>query len=333
MSKQYNNFSTALTNYLLHYLPNESGVSSNTILSYRDTFKLWIMYAHQEKNIKPDKITISLFTKDTVTHFLEWLEKTRNCSVTTRNTRLAALHAFAKYLQYQYPEFLNYANTILSIKKKKNVPKAVGFLDIEEVKEILKVAKENSLRDCTIVSVLYDTGCRVQELCDLRKEDIRLYAPYTITVTGKGSKKRIIPIQEDLAKLLKTYLSTNQNREPYLFVNKYHNKITREGITYILKKYVILAKKHMPTKYIINVTPHILRHSKSMHLLQAGVDLLYIRDFLGHVDLKTTEIYARIDSKMKREALLKTHSIVGDIGDEASWKKDSNVLSWLNGLK
>ncbi len=191
-------------------------------------------------------------------------------------------------------------------------------------------------RDLTLLSVLYDTGARVQELVDIKVNDVTLDPPPVISLTGKGNKVRRVPLMKNTIALLQQYVLENdlnkqwKNQYP-LFKNNQHNKLTREGIAYILDKYVKMAsaKSQIVPK---RLSPHVLRHSKAMHLLQAGVNLIYIRDFLGHVDMKTTELYARTDTETKRKALENAYPdiITGQLPD---WSKDKELLTWLSELK
>jgi site-specific recombinase XerD len=188
----------------------------------------------------------------------------------------------------------------------------------------------------TLLCTLYDTGARVQELIDLRACDVMLENPAVITLTGKGSKARRVPVMKNTAELLKRYLMEQnldkQWKSQYpLFTNSQHNKLTKEGVAHIICKYADAARK---TSLLIptNIRPHMFRHSKAMHLLQAGVNLIYIRDFLGHVDLKTTEIYARADTETKRKALENAYPDLVD-SNLPDWSKDEALLSWLSELK
>jgi site-specific recombinase XerD len=192
-------------------------------------------------------------------------------------------------------------------------------------------------RDLTLISVLYDSGARVQELIDLKVRDVTLQEPAVITLTGKGNKTRRVPIMKNTASLLQNYLMENKldnkpsKYENQLFFNNQNHKLTKEGVAYILSKYVTSARKKsrlIPTK--VNV--HMLRHSKAMHLLQAGVNLIYIRDFLGHVDIKTTEIYARADTETKRKAIENAYPNLID-KNLPDWSKDQTLLSWLSTIK
>jgi integrase/recombinase XerD len=197
-------------------------------------------------------------------------------------------------------------------------------------------SKQRGRRDLTLISVLYDCGARVQELIDTRVCDVNLATPAIITLTGKGNKIRKVPIMKNTASLLQNYLIENDLEKPWkneypLFTNNQHHKLTKEGVAYIVSKYAASARK-ISTVMPAKVKVHMLRHSKAMHLLQAGVNLIYIRDFLGHVDLRTTEIYARIDTEAKRRAI---ENVYPDLIDNnlPDWNKDQALLSWLSGIK
>lgn len=181
--------------------------------------------------------------------------------------------------------------------------------------------------------LLYDSGARVQELIDLSLLDIRLETPATIRLYGKGRKVRVVPIMSQTAVILQKYLSVwhlDPARRPDdpVFVNHQGKRLTRPGVTYILNKYMAQIPWQEGKK---SVTPHVIRHSKAMHLLRADVDLHYIRDFLGHVQIETTEVYARADAEMKRKALEAAHLDL-PVETQTSWQKDQSLLSWLQSL-
>lgn len=335
-SMKMTDFAKYMSEYLSHYLIDEKGVSRNTVKGYRDTFVQMIDFMAAVKNIKLEKLTLSRLTKETVTEFLEWIENTRRCSVSTRNARLAAIHSFIKYVQYHHPDNLYEFQKIMSIKSKKHEKGHLNYLSLDAVRLLLSMPDRTSRkgrRDLALLCLLYDTGCRVQEIADLRVQDVHMETPFLITVCGKGSKVRQVPLLPEQMKILIAYIEENQlNRtemRPYpLFFNNRKEKLTRGGITHILKKYVDMARKKNPEIVPDTISCHSLRHSKAMHLLQAGVNLVYIRDILGHVSIQTTEIYARADSKQKREALLKAYKNVSPDVDPL-WEKDRNLLSWL----
>lgn len=332
-------YSYHLTNYLGKYLPGILGLSTNTISSYRDMFTLMIAFYESAIGIKPEKIMLKDFTRHRMEKFLEWLEQQRGNAISTRNVRLAAIHAYAKYLARVHPDVMHEMLKIQSIPFKKYHKRPPEYICIEAMTLLLSlpdVRIKNGIRDATLLSIMYDSGCRVQELCDLTVSDIRLQKPSTVKVTGKGNKTRIIPVMDSMTKLLKQYLKefelmVPEKRELPLFLNRSGEKLTRKGVTYILQKYFIQAQEAEPGLFPEKISPHCCRHSKSMHLLQSGVDLIYIRDMLGHVDIKTTEIYARIDSEMKRKALEKSINII-PADKEPVWQTNKDLLDWLNGL-
>lgn len=332
-------FAYCLTKYLGAYLPGQVGVSKNTILSYRDTFSIFLKFCRDIAGIPSEYFTLADLSRDVVEHFLAWLESERNCSISTRNQRLSAIHAFCKYLQYEQPESIARFQDIISIPHKKNVSGNFEYLTLEGVQTILAQPDQltwRGLRDLALLAVMYDSGARVQEIADLCVCDIRLEYPATLKLTGKGQKTRFVPIMESTADVLKSYCQANSIRPSSdlgkpLFYNRDHKKLTRSGISFILQKYAELARKKNGELIPATVTPHMFRHSKAMHLLQSGVNLVYIRDVLGHTSVKTTEVYARADTKMKREALMNAkHPQLPE--KKTNWQNDTELLSWLQNL-
>lgn len=332
-------FAKYLTEFLSVYLPTQKNISKNTIHSYRDTFKLLIKYCQEIRGIPVERITLKVLSSDCLNDFLQWLETNRKCSISTRNQRLAAIHSFFRYIQAEEPSGIFNYQKIAAIPIKKAKKTVVEYLTPEATKLILEQPDKHTVRgrrNLTLMSVLYDSGARVQELIDLRICDVNLQDPAVLILTGKGNKTRRIPIMKNTAALLQSYIQENKmdkswkNENP-LFTNNQHHKLTKAGIIYIITKYVASARQKS-TLIPIRVNIHMFRHSKAMHLLQAGVNLIYIRDFLGHVDLKTTEIYARADTEMKRKAIEKVQL---DLIDSTlpDWSKDNALLSWLSELK
>ena len=332
-------FAKYLTDFFSIYLSTQKNVSKNTIRSYRDTFKLLISYCREVKKVPVEKITIDTLSSQCLLDFLQWLETDRKCSISTRNQRLAAIHSFFRYLQREEPAGLFNFQKITAIPIKKTQKKIVEYLTPEAVKLLLEQPDKHTprgRRDLTLMSVLYDSGARVQEVCDLKIGNITLQEPAVIVLTGKGNKIRRVPMVKNTASLLKSYLLENNLDKPWknenpLFTNNQHQKLTKEGVSYIITKYVASAREKS-TLIPAKVHAHMLRHSKAMHLLQAGVNLIYIRDFLGHVDLKTTEIYAKADTETKRKAV---ENIYPDLIESnlPDWSKDHALLSWLSKLK
>lgn len=329
-------FAKYMTDFLSLYLMNEKGVSPNTIKGYRDTFVQLVDYIYSCRGIKLEKLTLSVINKELVMDFLDWLQNERHCSASTRNVRLAAIHSYIKYVQYHHPDNLYEFQRILTIKSKKHETGHLNYLSLDGIRLLLSMpdtSTRKGRRDVALLSLMYDTGCRVQEMADLRVQDVHLSEPYMVTVLGKGNKIRQVPLLPEQMKILLMYIKENHldctESRPYpLFSNNRHEKLTRGGITHILKKYVAMARQKNPEIIPDKISCHSLRHSKAMHLLQAGVNLVYIRDILGHVSIQTTEIYARADSKQKREAIEKAYKNV-DPDVEPLWEKDRDLLSWL----
>ena len=312
----------------------------NTVRSYRDAFSLLLLYCRNERQLPPHKLTLEQIDRHLVEDFLQWLETFRGCSAGTRNNRLAAIHAFYTYLQYEMPHFLERCQEILSIPYKKTQKKVMSYLTLDEMQALLAQPNANTpagRRDLAMLSLLYDTGARVQELADLTFGDVRLSSPTVIRLTGKGGKARLVPIMAPTEKLLRAYLEEQDshysahNGYP-LFCNRAGKKLTRAGIAYILNKYVRQAQSlgGIPPQTV--VSPHVLRHSKAMHLLQSGVNLVYIRDLLGHADVSTTEIYARADERFKREALMLAYPSPSPDPETTAWQKNEDLLDWLKSL-
>lgn len=332
-------FAKHLTEFLSVYLPSQKNVSKNTIHSYRDTFKLLIRYCQEKENIPAERITMDILSSKLITSFLEWLENERKCSISSRNQRLAAIHSFFRHVQSEEPSGMFHFQKIIAIPIKKAKKAVVEYLTPEAMKLLLEQPDKHTpkgRRDLTLISILYDTGARVQELIDIRVCDVILENPAVIILTGKGNKTRRVPIMKNAVLLLQSYLTENKLNKPWkneypLFTNNRHHKLTKEGIAYIVAKYTESARK---TSTIVppKVKVHMFRHSKAMHLLQAGVNLIYIRDFLGHVDLKTTEVYAKADTETKRKAIENAYPDLID-SNLPDWSKDQALLSWLSELK
>jgi site-specific recombinase XerD len=336
-------FAKLLSKFLSGYLPHERNMSPNTILSYRDTFVQFISYMRDEQKIRIEKLTLDKITKDTVLGFLAWVQHERNCGIATRNYRLAAIHSFILYLQYEDIVRLDQWQKILSIKAMKSEEKSINYLTVDALKLLLQqpdTTTSKGRRNLALLALMYDTGARVQEVIDLTPGSIYIAsAPYTIRLLGKGQKYRIVPLMEEQVTLLKRYMEENNLLEECrlkhpLFFNNRGEKLTRAGVTFILKTYIKMARVHDPCLIPESVSCHSLRHSKAMHLLQAGVNLVYIRDILGHCSIQTTDVYARADSKQKREALEKAYTnLLPESDKNCQWEKNQNLLEWLKGFR
>ena len=244
-------FAEYLTEFLAVYLPKQKNVSKNTIYSYRDTFKLLINYCQSIQAIPVERITLHVLSSELIIGFLDWLEVDRTCSISTRNQRLAAIHSFFRYMQAEEPEGIFNYQKIAAIPIKKGKKTVVEYLSPDAVKLLLEQPDKHTpkgRRDLTLISVLYDLGARVQELIDIKIGDVTLESPAVILLTGKGNKTRRIPLMNNTVALLQNYLLENKLDKPWrndnpLFTNNQHHKLTKEGVAYIIAKYVASARK------------------------------------------------------------------------------------------
>ena len=333
-------FAKHLTDYLSRYLPGQRNMSPNTIKSYRDTFRLFIQFCRDRKKIRPESLSLAMVTDKLVCDFLDWVEKERLCGISTRNQRLAGIHAFFRYLQAEEPDRLLMFQRILHIPAKKGFHQTINYLSAEALREILSkpdTTTSSGRRDLALMTLLYDSGARVQESIDLSVRDIRLEEPATVKLTGKGRRIRYVPLMSKTKSIIEGYLKEQKllgnsaSLDRPVFFNRQGKKLTRAGVTHIIKKYFIKAKLDEKALFPEIVSPHVFRHTKAMHLLQANVNLIYIRDFLGHVNVTTTEIYARADAEIKRKALEQSYpELITE--DVPQWSEDKDLMNWLRDL-
>lgn len=323
------------------HLSGQKNVSKNTIISYATTFKQLLIFCEEVKRIKAERLTLNLIDEGLITDFLNWLEKTRNVSLTTRNQRLVALHSFFRYVQKNFPIHMDLSAKILNIPYKKAPKTVVAYLCEDDMRTLLEQPSRNAqdgFRDMVLLSVLYDTGARVQELVDIRIKHIRLEKPAVVILHGKGDKTRHVPIMPRTVNLLRSYLASYRKNpgiaygENPLFFNCRGEPLSRWGVSYIINKYVEKAQASGDLRVGFPITPHTFRHSKAMHMLHAGINLFYIRDILGHVDVSTTEIYARADTEMKRKAIEASCKDILPDEDFRDWNESSDLMSFLNSL-
>lgn len=341
MRNKFSDFAYITSRFFQVYLPGERGYSEATIASYLETFKHLFLYCKETLGKSPDRLTVSDVSKDVILRFLTKLEK-EGKSISTRNQRLAAIKCFFRYIEYSFPKYLDISSSILGIKMKKQHESTVNYMSVEGVSCILNrpdMKRRSGYRDALILTILYDSAARVTEITKIMVGDIRTEYPATIVLHGKGSKDRIVPLSSKTANLISSYLSQEgmkgtEHKNKLLFTNHMGNQLTRAGVAYILKKYVDSVRKEQPELIPEKFSPHCMCHSKAMHLLQAGVAIIYIRDFLGHESVKTTEIYAKADGKSKREALEAAYSAAIEDSNvpDSSWHNDTDLMEFLKKL-
>lgn len=325
-----NNFPYYVTNYFKEYLPKVKSYSSNTIKSYKETMIQLINYFESNKI---DYFDIQNIDYDVINNFLLYLEKDNNLSIQSRNQRLSAIHSLFKYIQKRELSYFDKCSQILSIKYKKTPVTIVSYLSMDEIKILLSIPNvkdDNEFRHLMILTLLYETGARVSELINIKLNDINFNKTPYVILHGKGNKTRSVPISKDVSNMLKTYLNRfNINEQNnYILKNRLNDKITRDGVQYIIDTYISKAKEKYPNLYNKKITNHSFRHSKAMHLLEAGVNLVYIRDILGHKSITTTEIYAKTNPEIKRKAIEDNSQSI-KVNDKYDGKNKNDLLNWL----
>ena len=327
-----NDFPRLLEDFFVKYLPVERGCTTNTIQNYRDTFVCFLEYMKSECGVTAERVKMEHFEFDSVSSFLNWLENAKGISTSTRNNRLAAIKSFLKYVGYREPKYLSLSTTILEMKSKKTEITPMNYLTVQAWEILLKsfdLSDNSGLRDFCIIAMLYETGARVSELISIRQSEVRVDGVSTAVLHGKGGKTRIVPIDKTLAQHIQKYISLfHITKDEFLFMNSQRKQLTRRGIDYILQKYFRKAKEKYPEMFPKTISPHCLRHSRPMHLLENDVQLIYIRDLLGHSSVTTTEIYSKANPEIKRKHIMNATKLIIDKEDYSEEQK-ADLLSWL----
>jgi site-specific recombinase XerD len=333
-------FPDYLTAFFTQYLELQRGLSQNTIASYSDAFLLLFAYFKENHNLNPDKIAFEHITRERIDDYCQWLETSRNSSIKTRNLRLTAIHSFFRYIAMREPTRISMIKSILDIKMKKSEKKVPVHLSDEEVKLLFAepdYRKKQGIRDLAVLTVLYDSGVRVSELISLRIPDIRISGTTTLRIVGKGRKQRLVPISSATANIIKAYYKAyniDMNiSDRNLFVNSRGEALTRPGVNYILDKYVQQARHNNPGYFNVKVSAHVMRHSKAVSLLLSEVSLIYIRDFLGHSSVVTTEIYARTNPEFLRRAIENNALSYADDTTQYSQQEQDHLIQFLKSFR
>lgn len=313
-------FSYYLSKFLQDYLVVERNASNNTINSYRGTFKQLIDYLVNIKEYKLVNINFKTVTLEIIIEFLNYLESEKGNSIKTRNQRLAAIKSFYRFCAIYEVDNIDNIRKILSIKAKKGPQKLMNYLTEDELKNLfgsIDVATEKGKRNLVLLTLLYDTAARASEIINLKLEDINLEEKYII-LNGKGNKKRVVPIMEQTKQLLISYFNQMNRNFGYVF-QKNGKPMNDRFIRDVLNKCYTGNK---------NITPHAFRHSRAVHLLDHGVNIVYIQELLGHTSIETTRIYATVIEKTKFEAIEKATPQYNNekFGD---WNDDQDLLTQL----
>lgn len=314
-----------ISEFLVHYLKQRKNYSDNTIKSYRDTIKLFLEYNVRINNENISSINFELLNLENVNSFLDYLE-VKGSSINTRNQRLACIKSLCKYILEDNVTYLNQLTSILNINQKKYTPSQIKFLSEEEIKDILSkpdISNKKGLKELLVLMLLYDAALRISELINLKLTDINLGKLNTITIREtKCNKNRIVPISHNTANLIEQYINIF-NKNIYLFESNQKKKYTPNGIRKIIFKHT----NNMRFK----VNSHIFRHSKASHMLESGIPLIYIRDFLGHSSVTTTEIYAKVNNKIRDKNIIDNSERI-NIPIKYDIDNDKDLLAMLKSL-
>lgn len=321
--------------FLCEYLTDVRNMSDNTVKAYRDAIRLLLLHVCKKRKKAADTLLIRDITAEVVLCLLDELEQKRGCSIKTRNLRLSAFIALAKYVSSNCPEYIEWCIDIRNIPVKKTQRTLVTYLEKNEMDALLEMPNrktEQGWRDYVLLLFLYNTGARAEEAASLQIKDLTMPKgrglPF-VTITGKGNKKRRCPLWDDTRKELRT-LVAKRDPDEYVFINRLKQPMSRFGVYEMVTRHASKLAVTMPSIRDKRVSPHTIRHTTATHLLQAGVDINTIRAWLGHVSIETTNIYAEVNLEMKAKALLNCEIKVKR--SRKHWRDDNNLMDFLDGL-
>ncbi|MCX6605915.1 MAG: site-specific integrase [Acidobacteria bacterium] len=293
--------------FFVEYLLNQKNASPRTVAAYRDAFRLLLRYLHQTKGVQPVALRVADLDAPVILAFLDNIEQQRANCIRSRNARLAAIRSFFRFVQMREPAGLAVASRVLAIPVKRTERKLVGYLTRSEIDAILATADQthwDGRRDHALLLTLYNSGARVSEIIGVRRDDIALDAPASLKLHGKGRKERAVPLWAKTAKVLRAWLQEpGDGLSDLAFPSARGRRISRHGVSYLLNRAAGRAAPACPSIRAKRVSPHLIRHSTAMHLLQAGVDPAVIALWLGHESVETTHGYVEADLTMTENAL------------------------------
>ena len=319
--------------FLLEHLRRDRNLAENTQHSYRDCLILLLPFLANKVGQSIDRLTIEHLSADRVRLFLQHLEETRHCAITTRNQRLAAIHSLAYFVGMRGPEHIAWCGEIRHVPFKKSTEVSMPYLEKDEIDALLAAPDRSTSqgrRDHRLLLFLYNSGARADEAAQLTVADLNLSLPASVTILGKGNRVRHCPLWSVTADALKMAVDS-RGPTKRVFLNRCGRPITRFGIHAMVERYVSKVAIRLPPLASKRVSPHTIRHTTAVHLLRAGVDINTIRAWLGHVSIDTTNIYAEIDLEMKARALAKC-----DVGETSRqdnhWIQDRGLMAFLRTL-
>ena len=329
-------FSFYVQRYFMSYLMKQHNYGANTISSYRDTFKLLYSFL-VNTDVNVSRIVINDISHDKVIEFMTWLGETRKNGVSTKNVRLAHIKSFFRYVMMTAPEHSDQCRKVLSIpfgKEDKKPPACMSKDAIKQMLALIDSSSDEGLRHLALLSLMYDSACRVQEIIALSVKDFQAGQCCRIYVCGKGNKYRSIPLLSETEKIVSKYIKHFQLApEAPLFSNKIGERLTRQGIRYIIRKYSKMVNQAKPGTIEGSVYPHRMRHSKATHLVDSGINIYNVRDFLGHESVATTQIYLTTNPEVTRKAIESVaEKTVPESLDFFTKEERNDLLSFLDSL-
>lgn len=324
--------------YFDDHLVCRRNLSRCTINSYRDALKLFLQSLSSQINKPIMHLTIQDVREARVVEFLEHLESERKNTIQTRNHRLSALRRFFGFIALKEPLLGDYCRRVTDLPAKRGamLPE-VHYLQKQEIQALLDAVDtrtSSGRRDYAVLLFLYNTGARAQEVSDLRQSWLSLEKPAKVRIVGKGKKQRTCPLWNSTVQVLQRLIAETPATvgiEAAVFINRMGQPISRFGIANILDKYRIKASLKITSLKNVTVTPHTIRHTTAMHLLNSGVDINVIRGWLGHANLSTTHRYAEIDFKTKQKALNVCKPSLHQAARTA-WQIKPDIIEWLESL-
>jgi integrase/recombinase XerD len=331
--KLYNPFSALLESFFTDRLMKQRRASPHTIASYRDTFRLLLKYIQRNCGKTPSNITLGDLNAPLISNFLNYLEQQRSNKARSRNIRLAAIRSFFRYVAFEEPGHAELIQRVLAIPSKRWHRCLVSFLSREETDVLVNTPDRQTYlgrRDHTLLLLAVQTGLRVSELTGLKCRDVVMGTGTHLNCHGKGRKERCVPLTKYTAAVMRSWLNERcGNPDDPLFINARGHELSRDGVTYILKKYVKVAQQKCPSLNKKRVSPHVLRHTTAVNLLQAGVDQSLIALWLGHESIETTQVYLHADLECKEKILAK---VAAGKGKPLVYKASDRLLTFLNNL-
>ncbi|MBM4092466.1 MAG: integrase [Planctomycetes bacterium] len=326
-------FAALVQDFFCRRLIDQQNVSAQTVASYRDTFRLLLGFLQDKRKIAPASLTLADLDAETIASFLDHLESQRDNSIRTRNARFAAIRSFLKYAAAREVESLPAIQRVLTIPMKRFARPTLGYLSQKEVKAVLEAPSNSTWsghRDRVLFSLLYNTGARVSEAVALRRGSVTLKPASRVEIDGKGRKQRVVPLWKSTAEQLADWLKRiNAGPETPLFPNRQGRLMSRSGVERRLRGAVRTASLSCPTLAAKRISPHTLRHTTAMHLLQSGVDITVIAMWLGHESPATTHQYVVANLAMKEQALAKLEELPSE---KVRYRPPDKLLEFLDNL-